>query len=328
MSTTQAEQGSPRLLDQVRELIRIRHYSIRTEQAYLQWIRRFILFHRKRHPLEMGAPEVTAFLSHLAIQRNVAASTQNQALNAILFLYRDVLKSTLPWLQDVQRAKKPQRLPVVLTRDEVRGVLAQMQGTTWLMAALIYGGGLRLLECLRLRIKDIDFEYRQLLIRDAKGQKDRVTLLPQVLVDPLRNHLVRVRALHESDLREGYGCVYLPFALAEKYPAAEREWGWQYVFPAKRRSLDPRSGAERRHHAPEDALQRALHQAVRKANVIKPASVHTLRHSFATHLLESGYDIRTVQELLGHADVKTTMIYTHVLNRGGRAVLSPVDGLT
>jgi integron integrase len=328
MSTTQAEQGSPRLLDQVRELIRIRHYSIRTEQAYLQWIRRFILFHRKRHPLEMGAPEVTAFLSHLAIQRNVAASTQNQALNAILFLYRDVLKSTLPWLQDVQRAKKPQRLPVVLTRDEVRGVLAQMQGTTWLMAALIYGGGLRLLECLRLRIKDIDFEYRQLLIRDAKGQKDRVTLLPQVLVDPLRNHLVRVRALHESDLREGYGCVYLPFALADKYPAAEREWGWQYVFPAKRRSLDPRSGAERRHHAPEDALQRALHQAVRKANVIKPASVHTLRHSFATHLLESGYDIRTVQELLGHADVKTTMIYTHVLNRGGRAVLSPVDGLT
>ncbi len=328
MSTAQSQQAPPRLLDQVRELLRIRHYSIRTEQAYLQWIRRFILFHHKRHPRDMGAPEVTAFLSHLAIKRNVAASTQNQALNAILFLYRDVLKITLPWLDDVQRAKKPQRLPVVLTRDEVRGVLAQMQGTPWLMAALIYGGGLRLLECLRLRIKDVDFHYRQLLIRDAKGQKDRVTLLPQTLVDPLQSHLARVRTLHEGDLREGYGCVYLPFALAEKYPAAEREWGWQYVFPSKRRSIDPRSGAERRHHAPEDALQRAVKQAIRKSNIVKLASVHTLRHSFATHLLESGYDIRTVQELLGHADVKTTMIYTHVLNRGGRGVVSPVDGLT
>ncbi len=325
MSTAQSHQAQPRLSDQVRELLRIRHYSIRTEQAYLQWIRRFILFHGKRHPREMGAPEVTAFLSHLAIRRNVAASTQNQALSAILFLYRDVLKMTLPWLDDVQRAKKPQRLPVVLTRDEVRGVLAQMQGTPWLMAALIYGSGLRLLECLRLRIKDVDFHYRQLLIRDAKGQKDRVTLLPQILVDPLQSHLARVRTLHESDLREGYGCVYLPFALAEKYPAAEREWGWQYVFPSKRRSVDPRSGAERRHHAPEDALQRAVKQAVRKSSIVKPASVHTLRHSFATHLLESGYDIRTVQELLGHADVKTTMIYTHVLNRGGRGVVSPVD---
>jgi integron integrase len=323
--TIDVDERKPRLLDQVRELLRIRHYSIRTEQAYLQWIRRFILFHGKRHPQEMGGDEVTAFLSHLAITRGVAASTQNQALNSILFLYRDVLKITLPWLEDVQRAKKPQRLPVVLTRDEVRCLLAQLQGVTWLMAALIYGGGLRLLECLRLRIKDVDFDYRQLVIRDAKGQKDRVTLLPQNLIEPLRTHLVRVRTLHTRDLEEGYGCVYLPFALAEKYPSAEREWGWQYVFPSKRRSTDPRSGAERRHHAPEDALQRAFKQAVRASNVVKPATVHTLRHSFATHLLEAGYDIRTVQELLGHSDVKTTMIYTHVLNRGGRGVVSPID---
>ncbi len=315
----------PRLLDQVRELIRIRHYSIRTEQAYLQWIRRFILFHGKRHPRDMGAAEVTAFLSDLAIRRNVAASTQNQALNAILFLYREVLKIDLPWLAEVQRAKKPRHLPVVLTRDEVKALLAQLQGTAWLMAALVYGSGLRLLECLRLRVKDIDFHYRQLLIRDAKGQKDRVTLLPQNLLEPLRSHLTRVRMLHERDLREGYGRVHLPHALSSKYPNADREWGWQYVFPSTRRSLDPRSGAERRHHAPEDALQRAVKQAVRKANIIKPASLHTLRHSFATHLLESGYDIRTVQELLGHSDVKTTMIYTHVLNRGGRGVVSPLD---
>lgn len=324
MTSTESDH-KPRLLDQVRELLRIRHYSIRTEQAYLQWIRRFILFHGKRHPTELGAEEVTAFLSHLAIKRNVAASTQNQALNAILFLYREVIRIRLPWLDDVQRAKKPQRLPVVLTRDEVRGLLAQLQGTTWLMAALIYGSGLRLLECLRLRVKDIDFDYRQLVIRDAKGQKDRITLLSVNLIQPLREHLVRVRTLHENDLQEGFGCVYLPHALAEKYPSAERQWSWQYVFPSRRRSTDPRSGAQRRHHAPEDALQRAIKNAVRGAHIIKPASVHTLRHSFATHLLESGYDIRTVQELLGHADVKTTMIYTHVLNRGGRGVVSPID---
>jgi len=315
----------PRLLDQVRELIRIRHYSIRTEQAYLQWIRRFILFQNKRHPRDMGAPEITAFLSNLAIQRNVAASTQNQALNAILFLYREVLKIDLPWLDEVQRAKKPRRLPVVLTRDETKALLAQLQGTSWLMAALVYGGGLRLLECLQLRVKDVDFHYRQLVVRDAKGQKDRVTLLPQNLFEPLRGHLVRVHALHERDLQEGYGRVYLPHALSSKYPNADREWGWQYVFPSTRRSIDPRSGVERRHHASEDALQRAVKQAVRNANIIKPASLHTLRHSFATHLLESGYDIRTVQELLGHSDVKTTMIYTHVLNRGGRGVVSPLD---
>lgn len=325
MTIPVAASSGPRLLDQVRELIRIRHYSIRTEEAYVQWIRRFIVFHGKRHPKDMGAPELTAFLSHLAIKRNVAASTQNQALNAVLFLYRDVLKIKLPWLDDVQRAKKPQHLPLVFTREEVKALLAQLQGTQWLMAMLVYGGGLRLLECLRLRVKDVDFDYRQLHIRDAKGQKDRVTMLPNSLVDSLRSHLARVRQLHEADLREGYGRVYLPNALSVKYPTADRDWGWQYVFPSARRSIDPRSGVERRHHAPEDSLQRAIKQAIRKANIIKPGSVHTLRHSFATHLLESGYDIRTVQELLGHADVKTTMIYTHVLNRGGRGVVSPAD---
>ena len=306
-------------------MIRLRHYSIRTEQAYLQWIHRFILFHHKRHPRDMGSAEVTAFLSDLAVRRNVAASTQNQALHAILFLYRDVLKLSLPWLDDVQRAKRPQHLPVVFTREEVRALLAQLQGTLWLMATLTYGTGFRLLECLRLRIKDLDFQYRQILVRDAKGQKDRVTVLPGSLIEPLRTHLLKVRNLHEADLRNGFGRVYLPHALATKYPSADREWHWQYVFPSSRRSVDPRSGIERRHHAPEDALQRAVKLAIRKAGIVKPGSVHTLRHSFATHMLESGYDIRTVQELLGHADVKTTMIYTHVLNRGGRGVVSPAD---
>jgi integron integrase len=325
MTSFEQQVGEPRLLDQVRQVIRIRHYSIRTEQAYVQWVRRFILFHGKRHPREMGAAEVTAYLSHLAIARNVSASTQNQALNAILFLYRDVLKIKLPWLEQVQRAKKPQHLPVVFTKREVKALLAKLEGTRWLMASVIYGGGLRLMECLRLRVKDVDFQYGQLLIRDAKGQKDRVTILPQALVDPLRTHLARVRQLHEADIQAGFGRVFLPNALEHKYPSANTEWGWQYVFPAARRSIDPRSGAERRHHAPEDALQRALKQAIRSSNVVKPGSVHTLRHSFATHLLESGYDIRTVQELLGHSDVKTTMIYTHVLNRGGRGVVSPLD---
>lgn len=317
--------STPRLLDQVRELIRIRHYSIRTEQAYLQWIRRYIIFHGRRHPRELGAPELTAFLSDLAIRGKVAASTQNQALNAILFLYRDVLKIALPWLEDVQRAKRSQHLPVVLTQEEVKRLLAQLEGTVWLMASVTYGGGLRLLECLRLRVKDVDFERAELTIRDGKGQKDRMTTLPKRLIEPLRDHLARVKVRHERDLEEGFGRVCLPFALERKYPNADREWGWQYVFPSSRRSIDPRSGVERRHHVNPEVLQRAIKNAVRRAQIVKPASVHTLRHSFATHLLEAGYDIRTVQELLGHSDVKTTMIYTHVLNRGSRGVVSPFD---
>ena len=315
----------PRLLEQVRQLIRIRHYSIRTEETYVQWIRRYIVFHGKRHPKDMGSEELTQFLSDLAIRGKVSASTQNQALNAILFLYRDVLQIQLPWLENVQRAKKPQHLPVVLTRNEVRAVLAQLEGTPWLMAGLIYGSGLRLLECLRLRVKDLEFQPPQIIVRDAKGQKDRITALPHKLIDPLRSHLAKTKHLHEKDVNDGYGHVYLPFALARKYPSADREWGWQYVFPSSRRSIDPRSNVERRHHAAEDALQRAVKQAIRSAGLVKPASVHTLRHSFATHLLESGYDIRTVQELLGHSDVRTTMIYTHVLNRGGKGVVSPLD---
>lgn len=317
--------STPRLLDQVRELIRIRHYSIRTEQAYLQWIRRYIIFHGRRHPRQLGAPELTAFLSDLAIRGKVAASTQNQALNAILFLYRDVLKIALPWLEDVQRAKRSQHLPVVLTQEEVKRLLAQLEGTVWLMASVTYGGGLRLLECLRLRVKDVDFERAELTIRDGKGQKDRMTTLPKRLIEPLRDHLARVKVRHERDLEEGFGRVCLPFALERKYPNADREWGWQYVFPSSRRSIDPRSGVERRHHVNPEVLQRAIKNAVRRAQIVKPASVHTLRHSFATHLLEAGYDIRTVQELLGHSDVKTTMIYTHVLNRGSRGVVSPFD---
>ena len=293
MSNSSSSAPSHRLLDRVREVIRIKHYSIRTELAHVQWIRRFILFYGKRHPSEMGAPE-RAFLSDLAIHRIVAASTQNQALNAILFVYREVLKIDLPWIDDVQRAKRPQHLPVVLTRQEVKHLLAQLEGTVWLMTSLTYGGGLRLLECLRLRIKDVDLDRGELTIRDGKGQKDRMTMLPRTLVDPLRTHLARVRQLHERDIAEGFGRVYLPYALDRKYPNADREWGWQYVFPASRRSIDPRSDLERRHHANPEVLQRAVKSAVRKARIIKPASVHTLRHSFATHLLESGYDIRTV----------------------------------
>lgn len=325
MSQPARSGAEPRLLDRVRELIRIKHYSIRTEEAYLQWIRRYIRFHGRRHPRELGADELRSFLSDLAIRRNVSAPTQNQALNAILFLYRNALGIQLPWIEDVQRAKKPQRLPVVLTRDEVKLVLAALDGTTWLMAALTYGAGLRLLECLRLRVKDLDFNRCEIVVRDGKGQKDRMTMLPRNLVEPLRTHLARAHVLHERDLAEGFGRVYLPFALERKYPNANREWGWQYAFPSRSRSIDPRSGVERRHHVDPSVLQRAIRTAVHKSQIVKPATVHTLRHSFATHLLESGYDIRTVQELLGHADVKTTMIYTHVLNRGGRAVLSPLD---
>ncbi|MEZ5576966.1 MAG: integron integrase [Candidatus Competibacteraceae bacterium] len=315
----------PRLLDQVRDKIRFKHYSIRTEHAYVDWIKRYILFHGKRYPQEMGKQKAEQFLSHLAVDRNVAASTQNQALSAILFLYKEVLEQDIGWLENVERAKRPARLPVVLTATEVRAVLAHLEGRYRLMANLLYGAGLRLMECVRLRVKDLDFEYRQITVRDGKGQKDRLTMLADVLIEPLQTHLADVKILHEQDLREGFGNVYLPFALERKYPNAGREWGWQYVFPASQRSVDPRSRIERRHHLDEQTLQRAFKKAVRAASITKPASCHSLRHSFATHLLMSGYDIRTVQELLGHKDVSTTMIYTHVLNRGGKGVASPLD---
>ncbi|MFO1428904.1 MAG: integron integrase [Candidatus Competibacteraceae bacterium] len=323
---TPVPRGEPKLLDQVRDLIRLKHYSIRTEQAYLSWIRRFILFHHKRHPKEMGKPEIEAFLTHLAVQENVAASTQNQAMNAILFLYRYVLKQDLDWLEDVTRAKRPARLPVVLTVSDVQAVLARLEGQYWVMASLLYGSGLRLMECLRLRVQDLELTRRELIVRDGKGAKDRITLLPDKLIQPLQTQLERVKALHQQDLQQGFGAVYLPDALERKYPNANREWAWQYVFPADKRSIDPRSGVERRHHLGETALQQAVRNAVRQAGIDKPASCHTLRHSFATHLLANGYDIRTVQELLGHKDVRTTMIYTHVLNRGGKGVRSPLDG--
>jgi integron integrase len=317
----------PRLLDQLRDKLRLKHYSIRTERAYVNWVRQFILFHDKRHPEHMGAPEVEQFITHLAVERGVAASTQNQALSAILFLYKHVLGQELPWLDNLQWAKKPARLPVVLTPAEVRAVLSRLEGRDWLMASLLYGGGLRLMECVRLRVQDVDFGYRQILVRDGKGQKDRVTMLPESASEPLKLHLNRVKALHEEDLREGFGEVYLPFALSRKYPNAGREWSWQYVFPASKRSLDPLSSKERRHHTDEQNLQRAVKGAVRRAGIDKPASCHSLRLSFATHLLQSGYDIRTIQELLGHKDVSTTMIYTHVLNQGGKGVRSPLDRL-
>lgn len=316
---------APKLLDRVRERIRFKHYSIRTEDSYVQWIRRFILFHGKRHPAEMGAVEVEAFLTHLAVEGNVAASTQNQARSALLFLYKEVLGSELPWLNNVEQAKKPRRLPVVLTEDEVRAVLASLDGVHWLVAALLYGAGLRLMEALRLRVQDVDFKRREILVRNGKGFKDRVTMLPARVAGRLQSHLVAVRLLHEKDLAEGLGEVHLPYALDRKYPNAGRSWGWQYVFPSGNRSVDPRTGKTRRHHLDEQTIQRAVKQAVRTVGVVKPATPHTLRHSFATHLLQNGQDIRTVQELLGHEDVQTTMIYTHVLNRGGRGVTSPLD---
>jgi len=316
---------APKLLDQVRGKIRLKHYSIRTEQAYVDWIKRFILHFDKRHPRELGAPEVEAFLTHLAVAGNVAAATQNQAKSALLFLYREVLETELPWLDNVERARTPKRLPVVLTREEVQGVLGRLTGTHWLIASLLYGAGLRIMEALRLRVKDVEFSRREILVRDGKGFKDRVTMLPAALAAPLVEHLERVKALHGRDLAAGRGAVYLPYALERKYPGAARDWAWQYVFPSANLSADPRTGIERRHHLQDQAVQRAMRQAVRDAGVNKPATPHTLRHSFATHLLEGGYDIRTVQELLGHADVSTTMIYTHVLNKGGRGVTSPLD---
>jgi len=317
----------PRLLDQVRLTIRGRHYSRRTEEAYVHWIKRFIFFHGVRHPAEMGEPEINAFLTHLALKERVSASTQNQALAALLFLYRYVLGREVGDLGQVIRARKPKRLPVVLTREEVKAVLSHLQGDKWLMASLMYGAGLRLMECLRLRVQDIDFARNEITVRDGKGAKDRVTMLPQSLKAPLRDHLRKVKAVHEKDLRDGWGRVQMPDALDRKYPNAPTDWRWQWVFPQEHRWTNPKTGQQGRHHVHESVVQKAVTQAVREAGLTKRATCHTFRHSFATHLLADGYDIRTVQELLGHKDVKTTMIYTHVLNRGGKGVRSPVDAL-
>ena len=321
-----ASSQKPKLLDQVKNTCRLRHYSIRTEQAYVQWAKQFILYHGKRHPASMAKPEVEAFLTHLAVDRKCSASTQNQAFHALLFLYREVLRMDFGQLDDVTRAQRRQRLPVVMTRAETQRVLAVMTGTHQLMAKLLYGTGMRLMECVRLRVKDVDFAQRLITLRDTKSPRDRVTMLPESLVPILQAHLQRVKILHEEDLKRGNGRVYLPSALKVKSPNADREWCWQYVFPAANLSRDPRSGEIRRHHVNENSLQKAIKAAVRQAGLTKPVTCHTFRHSFATHLLESGSDIRTVQELLGHKDVSTTMIYTHVLNRPGLAVKSPLDG--
>jgi integron integrase len=314
-----------KLLDQVRDAIRLKHYSYKTEQSYVAWIRRYILFHNKRHPQEMGTEEVEAFLTHLAVTENVAASTQNQALSALLFLYRYVLQQPLTENVDAIRAKRSKHLPTVLTVTEVKAVLGAMTGTPQLMAELLYGTGVRLNEGLRLRVKDVDFGQQQIIVRDTKGNQDRVTVLPRRIVERLQAHLVLMRHQHQQDLNQGYGQVYLPYVLERKYPNADRDWIWQYVFPASTRSKDPRSSIVRRHHLDPSIIQKAIKAAIRQVGITKKASCHTLRHSFATHLLENGYDIRTVQELLGHKDVKTTMIYTHVLNRGGLGVRSPLD---
>lgn len=315
----------PGLLEKTREILRVRHYSLRTEEAYLGWIRRYVQFHDRRHPREMGAAEAEAFLSDLAVNRNVSASTQNQALAALLFLYKDVLEVDLPWLHGMAKAKRPKRLPTVLTVREVEIVLEGIGGTLGLFVRLLYGTGMRLFECQRLRVKDVDFGMSQITVRDGKGGKDRMAMLPLALAEPLRSHLQQVKALHGEDLSQGFGEAWLPDALAVKFPNAPWEWGWQFVFPAASFSVDPRSGTKRRHHIHERSVQKAMRKSVVAAGLVKHVSPHTLRHSFATHLLQSGYDIRTVQELLGHKDVSTTMIYTHVLNRGGRGVVSPLD---
>jgi len=316
----------PKLLDQVRNALRRKHYSLRTEQAYVHWIRRFIIHHHKRHPVEMGEQEINEFLSYLAVQEHVAASTQNQALCAIIFLYKQVLKIEIGDLELVW-AKKPKKIPVVFTRKEVKAAFEQLSGVNWIMANLLYGSGLRLIECLRLRVKDIDFDYNQIIVRDGKGQKDRVTTLPDAVKKALHEHLQKVKLQHEKDLEAGHGAVYLPYALDKKYSNANKEWIWQYIFPASQLSIDPRTGIKRRHHLDESVLQKVVKVAIKKATINKHGNCHTFRHSFATHLLEDGYDIRTVQELLGHEDLNTTMIYTHVMKKGGLGVKSPADKL-
>jgi integron integrase len=322
-----ATPGAPKLLDRLRQTIRAKHYSRRTESAYVDWIRRYIVFHRKRHPSDLGASEIAAFLTWLATERRVSASTQNQALSALLFLYRDVLHIEIGRIEDVPRARMPVRVPVVLSRDEVARIMKHLDGVTWIMVALLYGAGLRLQECLELRVKDIDLERRQIVIRRGKGQKDRPTVLPSAVIEPLARHLDSVRRQHAADLARGFGRVVLPFALDRKYPNAPIEWAWQFVFPASRVCTDPKWGPPTRFHLHESVVQKAVAHAARKAGITKRVGPHTFRHSFATHLLEDGYDIRTVQELLGHADVSTTMVYTHVLNRGPLAVRSPFDRL-
>jgi integron integrase len=313
-----------KLLDQVREAMRLKHYAYRTEETYVQWIRRYILFHNKRHPIEMGRPEIEAFLTDLAVNQQVAASTQNQALNALLFLYHQVLGIEIVGINAV-RANQPRNLPVVLTKAEALAMIQSIDGSHQLVVKLLYGSGLRLCEALRLRIKDLDFAQRQIIVRDGKGRKNRITMLSASAQTELQDHLVGVKRQHQQDLGRGFGSVYLPFALARKYPNANRDWIWQWVFPAGRIVKDPRSGEMRRHHLHESGIQKAVKQAVRQTEIAKKVGCHTFRHSFATHLLEAGYDIRTIQELLGHKDVKTTMIYTHVLNRGGLGVRSPLD---
>jgi len=318
---------TPKLLDQVRHKLRTRHYALRTEESYLNWIKRFILFHHKQHPKELNTPHIEAFLTHLAVDRHVAASTQNQALAALLFLYQQVLHIELEYPVDAVRAKSPTRLPTVLSQKEVRRLLPQIDPSFRLLAQLMYGSGLRLMETVRLRVKDVDFDQHQLIVRSGKGDKDRTTILPDKLYPALHRQLRYARTLHQNDLERGYGQVYLPTALAQKYPTADRDWCWQYVFPADKLSRDPRTGLIRRHHLDPSSVQKAVKRAVKQAKISKPASCHTLRHSFATHLLENGYDIRTIQELMGHCSIETTMIYTHVIKRGGMAVRSPVDSL-
>jgi len=319
--------AKPKLLDQLRECLRARHYSRRTEQTYCSWVKRFIFFHNVRHPEEMAEPEINAFLTHLAVKKKVSASTQNQALAALLFLYRHVIGRKVGDLGDVIRARKPKRLPIVIIREEIKAVLANLTGDKWLMASLMYGAGLRLMECLRLRVQDIDSARNEILVRDGKGSKDRITMLPESLKDPLQEHLKKVRATHGKDLADGWGRVQMPNAFDRKYPSASADWRWQWVFPQENRWTNIQTKEQGRHHIDESLIQKAVREAVMKAGLIKRAPCHTFRHCFATHLLEDGYDIRTVQELLGHNDVKTTMIYTHVLNRGPVGVRSPLDGL-
>lgn len=324
---SETNKNPPKLLYQVVAKMRIKHYSIRTEKSYTDWIKRYVWHFDKRHPKDMGAVEVEAFLTHLAVQRNVSASTQNQAKSALLYLYKEVLDIELPWLNNVTQAKLLQRMPVVLTQAEVQAVLSRMDGTMWLIASLLYGSGLRIMEALRLRIKDVDFAQREILVREGKGFKDRVTMLPTSLIEPLKSHLIKVQALHYDDLNAGHGEVFMPMALDRKYPSGGKSWNWQYCFPSIKLSVDPRTKTIRRHHADEKTVQRAVKKAVNLAGIVKLATPHTLRHSFAMHLLAGGYDIRTLQELLGHSDVSTTMIYAHVLNKGGCGVGSPLDVL-